>query len=401
MKTPQGRPVAGEAFSHANISNFLHRGKGVPHFFPNFASQTPHEQNDMQTKRLISLLALSLAAVLAAAQPVARFSETRHEFGSLTWQMSGMATFKVTNTGDAPLLISNVRTDCGCTAVSWPHEAIQPGGTGSVCVTYDAELLGSFQKSVAVYTNAAPAPTYLVLSGEVVIQKQEYTGDFPYQIGDIYLSTDNLEFDDVNRGDMPEKVLLVYNNGKKPYRPELMHLPKYLEASYEPAVIRAGRVGRVVVRLNSELLRTMGLTQTDIYLSRFPGDRVKKENEINVSATLLPEANWTPAQLAAAPVAHLDSTVVNMGSLGKKKKLKAELLLTNKGKSDLEIRALQVYNPGLGVSIGKRKLKPGEKGKLKITLNANSNYFKGRRRILLITNDPENSKIVIDLIVKK
>ena len=126
-----------------------------------------------------------------------------------------------------------------------------------------------------------------------------------------------------------------------------------------------------------------------------------RDNEIYVSATLLPEQTYTADQLAAAPELHIDSTAIDMGALNGKKRLKRELVITNTGKSTLTISALQVYNPGLGVSLGKRNLKPGESDKLKITVNANTHYFKGRRRVLLISNDPAHPKVVIDITVKK
>lgn len=74
--------------------------------------------------------------------------------------------------------------------------------------------------------------------------------------------------------------------------------------------------------------------------------------------------------------------------------------LTNAGQSPLVVTALQVYNPGLSVSIGKRTLKPGQSDKLKISTSPTNQGFKGRRRVLLITNDPVNPKIIIDIIIK-
>ena len=180
-----------------------------------------------------------------------------------------------------------------------------------------------------------------------------------------------------------------------------MHLPRYLSAKADPETVRPGRVGNIYVSLNSELLRTMGLTQTHIYLSRFPGDKVNKENEIYVSATILPQNEWTAEQLAAAPTATLDSLSLDLGDMAGKKKVRGYITISNTGKSPLVISALQVYNPGLSVSLNKRRIKPGQSDKLKITVNANSHYFKGRRRVLLITNDPQNQKIVIDVTVKK
>lgn len=190
------------------------------------------------------------------------------------------------------------------------------------------------------------------------------------------MSTDDIEFDDVNKGDTPTVVLSILNSSKKSYRPELMHLPKYLTAQADPAVIRPGRVGRVLLTLNSNELHTMGLTQTSVYLSRFMGDRVSKETEINVSATLLPDFIETPSGLALAPVAQLDSTHITLPPLGKKKKVSGQLMIRNTGKTPLVINALQVYNPGISVSLNKRRIDPGQDEKLKITINANTTYLR-------------------------
>lgn len=319
----------------------------------------------------------------------------------MLWHTPRTATFKLTNKGTSDLRITHVRTDCGCTDVSYTQTSISPGGTGEIKATYDAEMLGHFSKGLAVYTSIATEPIYLTIMGQVSMNQTEPSVEYPYKIGDYYLSTDDIEFDDVNRGDMPQYVLYIFNGGKKSYRPELMHLPKYLTAAADPEVIRPGRVGRVLLTLNSQELSSMGLTQTSIYLSRFMGDRVSKETEINVSATLLPDFLDTPNQHALSPRLVIDSTHVTLGPIGNKKKNTAQLILKNSGKTPLVISALQVYNPGISVSIGKRRIDPGQEQKLKISVSSSNDYFKGRRRILLITNDPDNPKTVIDVTILK
>lgn len=354
-------------------------------------------------KYILSIIVLVFSAIMAAvAQPQIAFDQTTQEIGTLLWHVPQTATFKVINKGTKDLIIRNVRTDCGCTHAEWTTSPIGPGGTGYVKATYDAEILGHFNKGIAVYTNLDDQPHYLNLVGVVSMGKSSETAsEYPYKVGDFYLSTDDVEFDDVNKGDRPTFVLSVFNSSKRSFRPELMHLPQYLTAQADPAVIRPGRVGRLLLTLDSRELHSMGLTQTSIYLSRFMGDRVSKDNEINVSATLLPDFLDTPSQYALSPVAVLDSTHITLGPLGKKKKVTGHIMLRNTGKTPLVISALQVYNPGIGVSLGKRNINPGQSEKLKITINANNTYFKGRRRILLITNDPEHSKIVIDVTIKK
>lgn len=353
-------------------------------------------------KHIYALLAFVFASIFTAnAQPQLQFDQTTQELGTVLWHTPRTATFKVTNKGTQDLIITNVRTDCGCTNAEWTSTPIGPGGTGIIKATYDAEMLGHFNKGLAVYTNLDAQPHYLKLVGVVSMTNNEPTTEYPYKIGDYYLSTDDVEFDDVNRGDSPTFVLSIMNSSKHSYRPELMHLPKYLTAHADPEVIRPGCVGRVLLTLNSGELHNMGLTQTSIYLSRFMGDRVSKETEINVSATLLPDFYDTPLQQSLAPIAQLDSTHIDLGSLGKKKKVSGQILIKNTGKTPLVISALQVYNPGISVSLNKRRINPGDTEKLKISVNATTSYFKGRRRVLLITNDPNHSKIVVDVIVKK
>ena len=357
-------------------------------------------------QRFFALLSLTagLCGTVVAQHKLVCVSAVR-EIGSLLWHSPGEAVFQLTNTADDTLRITEVRTDCGCTVARWEQKPIPPKGSATVAAVYDAELLGRFTKSVAVYTDADEAPIYLQFSGNVVMEKADEPGNYPVRMGEIYLDTDNIEFDDVHRGEMPSHVVHLYNAGKQSFHPELMHLPRYLSFVATPEVIRPGRTGKLVLEVNTAALDDVGLTQTGVYLSRYFGDHVQKDNEINVSITLLPEAAAVEggllADTAARPVCRLSSTLLDLGSLDGKKKKQGFITLTNEGGKPLEIQKLQVYNPGLGVSLPCRTIAPGESVRLKITVKANSHYFKGSRRVLLITNDPQSPKNIIDIRVRK
>lgn len=75
-------------------------------------------------------------------------------------------TFK--NTGDKEVIITNVRTSCGCTASDYTREAIAPGKTGFVKATYNAATKGAFTKTVTVTTNAEGTAKVLTLKGNVI-----------------------------------------------------------------------------------------------------------------------------------------------------------------------------------------------------------------------------------------
>ncbi|MBQ0157508.1 MAG: DUF1573 domain-containing protein [Bacteroidales bacterium] len=348
------------------------------------------------TRHTLLTLLFSLLALAAYSQPRGVYDHAQHEMGDVLWKLSNITTFTLTNAGDAPLLIRDVRTDCGCTSVDYPQTAIAPGESANLTVSFDAQQLGHFTKYIGVYTNEREQPDYLTITGCVVTELGNAIEHFPFQVDDIYLSTDQVEFDDVHRGDTPQKVIMVLNGSKRNYEPTLMHLPKYLIAEASPTLLRPGCVGKITLTLNTRELHDMGLTQTDVYVARYKGDRVNKDHQIGISATLLPEFTMSERELSVAPVAVCD-TLLDLSAQAGKKKMKGEVAISNTGQSPLSITALQVYNPGITVSISKQHILPGETVPLKVTINANSKYFKGRSRILLITNDPRRAKIAIDV----
>ena len=85
----------------------------------------------MKRFRLGLLFATCIAT--AIAQPQIAFDSTTHDFGTFE-EETGKVTheFKFVNTGDEPLLITNVRTTCGCTASDYTRKPIVPGDSGSV-----------------------------------------------------------------------------------------------------------------------------------------------------------------------------------------------------------------------------------------------------------------------------
>lgn len=331
------------------------------------------------------------------AQPKASFDKTTQEFGTILWKNPVTAIFKITNTGNKPLVISNVTTSCACTVTDWTKEPIAPGKTGIVSSTFDAKAIGRFQKSVGIYCNASAKPIYLAMRGEVTADPKNYTFTHPFQIGAIRLDKEELEFDDANKGDKPMLELLIANTSDKLYTPVLMHLPPYLSAVATPEKLGRGRTGKIKITLDTEKLPKLGLTTASVYLSRFPGDKVGDENEIPVSAILLPDFSHISQQERLNPPSiHLSDQSLEMGALAGDEKKSHTIIVKNVGKSNLEIRDLQVFNSALGVQLKKRVLKPGTSTKLKITaFGHNLKKTKGIPRVLMITNDPNNPKIII------
>lgn len=96
------------------------------------------------------------------------FKELEYDFGKVKDGEIARHEYSFTNTGTEPLIISNVKAGCGCTAPSWPKEPIPPGGNGKILVEFDSKgKPGPQSKGVTVYANTDPSQITLTIKGLV------------------------------------------------------------------------------------------------------------------------------------------------------------------------------------------------------------------------------------------
>jgi hypothetical protein len=96
------------------------------------------------------------------------FDKTEYDFGTILQGEVVTYSFHFTNSGNVPLLISNVNTSCGCTVGDFPREPIAPGKEGSIKATYDSKGHHGFQsRSLTVVANTNPNQTVLRLKANV------------------------------------------------------------------------------------------------------------------------------------------------------------------------------------------------------------------------------------------
>ena len=96
------------------------------------------------------------------------FNESVMDYGTIAQGSNGTRTFTFVNKGNAPLIISEVKTSCGCTVPSYSKTPILPGQEGTLQINYDTKRLGSFSKTITVISNAKTIKNILKIKGEVV-----------------------------------------------------------------------------------------------------------------------------------------------------------------------------------------------------------------------------------------
>ena len=105
------------------------------------------------------------------AAPVMTFEKTTHNFGKIKQGEVVQTEFEFTNTGNADLIISNAKADCGCTVPTYPKHPIKPGETASIPVEYNSSGKSN-QQTKQIHLTANTNPSQTTLQIEVFIEAE-------------------------------------------------------------------------------------------------------------------------------------------------------------------------------------------------------------------------------------
>lgn len=110
----------------------------------------------------------SNSASLSSGKPAdLKWDKTEYNFGLIKKGSSGKAIFKMTNTGGVPIVINKATGTCGCTDITYPKQPILPGKTVSINVKYEAEEIGTFNKTVTLGLSIEKKDPVLHIRGQV------------------------------------------------------------------------------------------------------------------------------------------------------------------------------------------------------------------------------------------
>lgn len=149
----------------------------------------------------LALVANLIFAAGAFAAAELTVEKGKFDFGSVPQGKKVQHSFKIKNSGDAPLQIKQLEADCGCTAAKPSTSLIAPGKTAEIEVTFDSETFsGKVEKNVVVMTNAASNPNYTLNMHGTVLDPVQVT---PRQLNAGALKT----------GEAKKVKVTVTNNG--------------------------------------------------------------------------------------------------------------------------------------------------------------------------------------------
>ena len=345
----------------------------------------------MKTLRFITSVIIAALALSASADVT--WLETTHDFGAFQEDLGPVSCqFRFVNTNPEPVAIVAARASCGCTTPQYPREAIAPGDTAVITVSYDpAARPGRFTKYIGVTLSDSEPMIKLYIEGSVVVSAQSVAQRFPAQCSPaLQLAKGIVMTGDVAKGQLRTVFLEAYNRSTDTIRPKVTDMPPYFEATMSPEVVPPGEQMSFIFYFNSAKCPQYGIVNDTI--SIWPDAQAPEPCRIPSVALVREDfAKLSPKQLEKAPKLFIADSTLDFGRL-------ADIPLTrtctikNIGKSPLIIRRLYTADRGISVAIDRNTVKPGKEAVITVTVNpAELTGALLNARIALICNDPYNA----------
>lgn len=116
---------------------------------------------------VLSFVAITAMKIDTEAQ--FKFDEPNgHDFGKITQGKPVEIEMKFKNIGDKPLIIAAIEPTCGCTIAKFTSTPILKGKIGSITLTFNAAVMGQFNKAVTVKSNSTEPVKMVFIKGEVI-----------------------------------------------------------------------------------------------------------------------------------------------------------------------------------------------------------------------------------------
>lgn len=302
------------------------------------------------------------AQVSSGPQPKLLVENPVFDFGSATEGTMVRHVFKIKNQGQARLVITGVKTSCGCTTGAPTKSNLAPGEDAEISVGFDTRFQKGHQvRVITAYTND-PANPQAQMTIEGTVRQQ--VAATPAQVA----------FGRVKKGtELTREVEIQDLTGGKNFEvSEVSNSNKNIKVTQLPAA-----KGKTGVKLKVDLLKTMPVGGFDDSI-RVTTNRVPLQ--IDVFGTVTGDLTLDPAQVSFGIVAHGADAV-------------RILRLTNESSRDVKITG--VTSDNAVVSASADPVKPGKEYKITVQLARGTPDGQVRGQLQVKTDDPDQQVVIV------
>jgi Protein of unknown function (DUF1573) len=346
-----------------------------------------------------ALGALLSAGAIAQGNPTITFNTTEHDAGK-TYKDNAPVHFQYVfhNTGNIPISILRVETDCACITSFYTTTPIYPGETGKVKVSFDPIRPGPYEKKFTVITDAYPRTHELALKGYIMPSASEdLLSMFVYQNGNFRFRYKNLNLGSIkNTATVSKKFEMLNTSKEKITFTKKILAPPHIKVYFDSSnVIEPGKTGAIVVTYNPKERGSSGYFQDNITM--FTTDAAQPKLEMNLIVNVQeadPDVNAPVA--SPGPRIRISEVEQSLGDIYLGVSVVTEFVLQNEGSATLET-VIRAEADCEILSDRTMSVAPQDFAVIQVRFKHNGQTGKQTRRFTIQTNDPARQSIPVQL----
>ena len=113
----------------------------------------------------LKILAGNISKTTTTSMTEVAIDNLKLDFGSFIHSEIQERSFVLTNIGEAPLIVQDITTSCGCMKTRYVKKPIPPGEKLEITLIYEAEQAEYFNKTIAIHCNIKSSPIILRIVG--------------------------------------------------------------------------------------------------------------------------------------------------------------------------------------------------------------------------------------------
>jgi hypothetical protein len=316
----------------------------------------------MVRKNKIIIILISIVVIIGAflifnniqnkssQPPSISFSEEEWDFGKIKEDERPVHIFTIKNTGREELIISRVRSSCGCAAAMLSSDNIQPGKSSELKVTFNPTgYNGLVKKDIYIESNDPQLPKTKIT---VIIEVE------PIPSPKAFLSNSQWDLGLISQGDLPAFTFTIENKGELDLIIDKIDASEYIQYDIEiPLTILPGEKQEVIFAYDSSQ-HELGEVRESVRI--YCNDPRRKAFSLRVDGYI----KETPAPaVSISPVGiSFNLTTDSEGeTIGK-------FILENSGEEEIKITSIKTSADYLIPLISEIELNLGEKENLQVIL---------------------------------
>jgi hypothetical protein len=317
-------------------------------------------------KKIFLLFAcLTITVGLATAQNKITFKETVHDFGTIS-DKGGSVThdFEFTNNHPSALIITDVKTSCGCTTPFWTKEPIEPGKTGKITVTFNPTGYNSrFNKTITVQTNLEQNIS-LQITGQVSRETvaKDQSANYPVEMGNYRAKISELDFGTLAPNETRAVRVDVYNKSDKPIAQQTGAKPDFITVAIPNESLAPKTESQFNATFEAAKSGYGKFKGTiEIIIDGQPQSFTYKATVVDDFSKLTIDEKRNP------PKINFSTTDLNLPNYKKTKSI--TLKFSNSGKAPLKIHKIQANEKWIKLSKTSLEVAPGEIASVTVSID--------------------------------